>query len=524
MRVLLLTIMPDPDVRIPLGLATLKAYAHQHSELLDGAAIDIEVFSPSNAATMAERIAAVNPDVVGYSTFIWNAAYVPYVIEMTRRVAPPARIILGGPSAGFRAAKLLERHADVDIVVHGEGEEAFNGILRHYLNGSPELAEIPGISYRAGSDIVRTAASPPMHDLDEIPSIYTSDLVPEFETSQADVMYATSRGCSQRCSYCLWDNVGRNTFKRFSMERVIDDLTYLIEEKTARIYFIDAFVNFKHGRTIQLFEFFLEHARSTQFLMEIYGDLLNDREIVLMNQLAEAGILARNVLGIQSIHAQVLRNVNRRLDLEAVTRNVAKFSPALKKVTSVDLIVGLPGDNHELYMESVKYIIEELGLITIQSNLLRLMPGTQLYQAASDYEFEFAEEQPHYVSSNSTYSKDALMKSVVFGRFLQILAFTYLHDAVLMLDRETDVGVIEIAKRFMGWLKANPPIEGDSDTLSYFQRFFADYCRDNGRADLVEPLADVLRSEYARAQYDAARMATFAQSVSKMVHTYAAHM
>ena len=65
-------------------------------------------------------IASYSPDVVGFSTYIWNIEQVHKAAYTLKQIFPNVKIFLGGPEAGFDADRLLEKDY-VDFIITGEG-------------------------------------------------------------------------------------------------------------------------------------------------------------------------------------------------------------------------------------------------------------------------------------------------------------------------------------------------------------------------------------------------------------------
>jgi len=94
----------------------------------------------------------------------------------------------------------------VELVVRGEGEEAFAELVR---SGSPE--GVGGVSYRRDGSILHNPGRQPIADLDAVP-LPLRELRPQrcglagldYHT---DTLY-TSRGCRFRCVFCANHLVG----------------------------------------------------------------------------------------------------------------------------------------------------------------------------------------------------------------------------------------------------------------------------------------------------------------------------
>ena len=84
--------------------------------------------------------------------------------ENLKKVSPRTVIFLGGPEVSYDAAEMLSRYPYLDLIVRGEGEATFLDLARHWIDGTPALADIPGITWRApGPSIVENAARPPLN-------------------------------------------------------------------------------------------------------------------------------------------------------------------------------------------------------------------------------------------------------------------------------------------------------------------------------------------------------------------------
>ena len=78
----------------------------------------------------------------------------------------------GGSHATFTAEDTLKHIQDIDIVVRGEGELTTHRIADQVLNGTTDLSNIPGISYRKNSTIVHNPDVERIQNLDVLPFPY----------------------------------------------------------------------------------------------------------------------------------------------------------------------------------------------------------------------------------------------------------------------------------------------------------------------------------------------------------------
>ena len=72
---------------------------------------------------IVKQIIKHKPDVVGISTYIWNAVKLPSLLNLICEKLPDAILILGGPEASNNPEYWLTQ--GVDYILRGEGEYNF---------------------------------------------------------------------------------------------------------------------------------------------------------------------------------------------------------------------------------------------------------------------------------------------------------------------------------------------------------------------------------------------------------------
>jgi radical SAM superfamily enzyme YgiQ (UPF0313 family) len=488
-KILLLSILPRImgciELQVPgLGLACLKAYVLQHDDLRGRIDIALKAYPVTCLDKAVSETVEAAPAVIGLSCFVWNEQYIEGFINLIRKRIPDTRFILGGPSAWLNASKWLAMDLPVDFIVHGEGEKPFAAIVRHFLYGRPAKSQIPAVVYRQGDRVIHNdTADGAVEQLDEIPSLYTSGLVAEYEKLPV-VMFESSRGCVNKCAYCLWSPWAKR-IKAYSMRRVTSDLGSLMARRVDFITFLDALVNFNHQRTSQLFSFILKHNISTRFGFEIIAERLDDQAIELLNQMAGKSMLHRLDIGLQSIHAKTLKQVKRPANLERFSRNIVRFCPELKKVTTIDLISGLPGDNYRLFKQSIDYVYDILGIQRIQCRKLEVLTGTELHRDAARFNIHHDPHPPYYIRSCSTWSQKDMQEASTLGETINLMGFTCLNDAIFQLRWDSGVKLTQIAEELNAWMGRCPPSAGNKHAISYFKDFFTWFCSRHHKPDLL---------------------------------------
>ena len=70
-----------------------------------------------------------NPKVFAFSQYLWNEKYQLELSRIVKELYPECLIVFGGPQVPDNPTKLFLENLQIDICVHGEGEEVFEKIL-----------------------------------------------------------------------------------------------------------------------------------------------------------------------------------------------------------------------------------------------------------------------------------------------------------------------------------------------------------------------------------------------------------
>ena len=79
---------------------------------------------------LLKKIVAKNPDVVGFSCYIWNITAVLKLSRQIKSQLPDTVLVLGGPEVSYNSGQILREHPYIDYVVCGEGEKPFALLFR----------------------------------------------------------------------------------------------------------------------------------------------------------------------------------------------------------------------------------------------------------------------------------------------------------------------------------------------------------------------------------------------------------
>ncbi|RJE91238.1 DUF4080 domain-containing protein [Paenibacillus sp. 1011MAR3C5] len=379
-------------IHTSLALRCLKAYSEHQFD------IDIAEYTIKDPAmNIVSDLFSRNPDVVGFSCYIWNIEETITVVNMLRKIKPDIRIILGGPEVSYDTEQWMERLQDVDFIVMGEGEETFHHLLTE-IEGDGKFHMVFGLAYRKKredrSEIVITPGRPKLN-LNELPSPHRfKEDIPHLASRV--VYFETSRGCPFSCQFCLSSiEVG---VRYFDMDRTKSDILYLIENGAKLIKFVDRTFNIKRDYALEMFKFLIENHQGCVFQFEITADIMRPEVLDYLAEHAPPGIF-RFEIGVQSTNDPTNLAVQRRQNWSKLVRTVTKVKDSGKIDQHLDLIAGLPLENYDTFRGTFNDVFE-LRPEELQLGFLKMLRGTGLRLDAEKWGYIYMDRAPYEMLGN----------------------------------------------------------------------------------------------------------------------------
>lgn len=337
---------------------------------------------------------AKNPDVLGFSCYIWNIEETIQVVKMLKKIRPELTIVLGGPEVSYDTNYWMERLPEVDFIVVGEGEETFLHLLRE-ISTTRKFHLIFGIAYRKGQEIIISPGRPKLA-LDDIPSPHRFK-EDEGALGKRVVYFETSRGCPFSCQFCLSSiEVG---VRYFDMERTKADLLHLIQSGAKLIKFVDRTFNIKRDYAMEIFQFLIDHhGGSCVFQFEITADIMRPEVLDFLAEQAPPGIF-RFEIGVQSTNDATNELVMRKQNFTKLTRTVEKIKQSGKIDQHLDLIAGLPEEDYNSFRKTFNDVFA-LQPEELQLGFLKMLRGTGLRRDAEKYGYVYMDHSPYEILGN----------------------------------------------------------------------------------------------------------------------------
>ena len=422
------------------------------------------------------------PDLVLFSTYIWNAEITAKIIPDIKKLLPSASIGAGGPEFGFAAEIYLKKLPELDFIIYGEGEQTTLEIVRAMNQPGKDFRNIKGLYLRDECDlngscdsrenrkIVFTGERELICDLAELPFPYP-ELLENNPNENKIYYYESSRGCPYSCAYCMSSLDKRVRFK--PLELVYTELQIFLDKNIPLVKFVDRTYNLKPERYISIWQYILQHHNGvTMFHFEIEAEFLTQEALDFL-QSVPAGVMQFEI-GVQSANKKSLDAVNRSTNIEKLAENVRQIPRTIHQ--HLDLIAGLPFENLESFGKSFDFVMS-LTPDAIQLGFLKVLHGTQMESYAKENGWQWM-ENPVYETFSTPYLP---YKDVLFLKDVEILADAYWNSGVfahtmkyigrtlgfwnffkLMTELGQQQGVFDAARRETFWFEL---LAGNIDSL-----------------------------------------------------------
>jgi radical SAM superfamily enzyme YgiQ (UPF0313 family) len=325
----------------------------------------------------------LDADVVGFSTYVWNANISLEAARRLKEARPQAIIVFGGPQVPDKPEAFLRSHPFIDIVIHNEGERTFLDLLERLP--VRDWSGLSGVSYLTpDGKFVKAPPGERMRELAELPSPFLNgmfdQLVAENPEEKWIGLWETNRGCPFQCTFCDWGSSTASKVNRFELDRLFLELEWFVNNKIEYIFVCDA--NFgSQKRDIEIAQHVAELRGKTGYPQGFSVQSTKnatDRAYVTQKILADAGLNKGVALSMQSLDPVTLKNIKRdNISLDTYLELSRRFTRERVETYS-DLILALPGETYDSYVEGVDTLIKTGQHNRIQFNNLSILPNAEM--------------------------------------------------------------------------------------------------------------------------------------------------
>jgi 2-(S-pantetheinyl)-carbapenam-3-carboxylate methyltransferase len=356
---------------LPAMWGLLKTYWEQHAQNQELIHWHDPIYRMDPPDQIAEPLQDQPIDVLGLSCYTWNWRLQIEIAKRIKASHPHCLVIAGGPHPDYSDPDFFAKHPFIDAVVVKDGEIPFTRILQRVLsypelidfnNAGRPMDDIPGLCLpKSGGTLTSPSELPTNYDVSSY--LTQKDYYEKFikdHPSGVVAAWETSRGCPFRCSYCDWGSSTMSKVRRFSMDRLNNEIDWFGANGIAAIFSVDS--NFGMFKTdIDLTESIVQSKHRTGYpKFFIYSNAKNvpDRTVEITRKVVRAELDTAHTLSIQHSSLEVLEATDREnISVEKQIKVVRALQDDGVPI-SVQLILGLPKDTPALWRKSFTDMME----------------------------------------------------------------------------------------------------------------------------------------------------------------------
>ena len=366
---------------LPYSVALLEGYVRAKAADPSRYRFKLPIYKRVAISTAVEQL--IDCDIVGFSSYVWNAQISLEIARRLKARRPDILIMFGGPHVPDQPEEFMRANPFIDVAVHNEGEKIFLRLVEMYP--ARDWGTVAGVSF-VGPDgsFTRNANGDRFRDLDEVPSPFLDGALDAVVAANPDEtwigLWETNRGCPFQCTFCDWGSATAGKVTKFGLDRLIAEVDWFSRHKIEYIFCCDA--NFGiQKRDVDIAEYVAKVKAETGYPVALsVQNTKNATERAYQTQkiLSDAGLNKGVALSMQSVDMTTLQAIKRdNISIETYMELQRRFTRD-KVETYSDLILGLPGETYDSFVEGVRLLIETGQHNRIQFNNLSILPNAEM--------------------------------------------------------------------------------------------------------------------------------------------------
>lgn len=393
---------------LPLGLLCVGGILERGGhlvEIFDPYCNDLELirFDSGDYAELDAKIQESNPDVIGFGGIASSYGRTKKLSVYIHKNYPEIFQIAGGPLSSVY--QLLLEKTQINLVFHGETELTLPRFMEKFRKGE-RWNDIEGISYKAADIIQRNPLAPQIEDIDEIPlpsyhlvelkqyyksifdviEVFAADNIRKFDMEQvlekvgpdgALVPLITSRGCTNKCSFCYRHMRG---YRQQSVTYVIDHIKFLQSQYGIRGFdFVDELFNFDEVWVLEFCEAIDREGLDIYYLVS--GARVDRITLKMLKRLKETGCVGINY-GQESGSESILKEYRKGVTLQE-NKEITLMTKDVGLICPVQIVIGSPSETQITVDETIQFL-KDVHVGTPSVNYLLPFPETPIWQYVTD--------------------------------------------------------------------------------------------------------------------------------------------
>jgi anaerobic magnesium-protoporphyrin IX monomethyl ester cyclase len=307
------------------------------------------------------------------------------IAKAAKLLYPDKPVILGGWHPSLLPDQTLAAEC-VDVIVKGQGEDAFLEIVQH-IEAGESLKGIPGVGYKQDGKLMFNAPRP-LKPIRELPpkSYQLADFdAYERVCGRRWAMYTSSLACPYNCAYCTNSGLYGRKWNALEAEQVVEETTDLVSRYgLGLLWVVDDNFLVDRERAISIAEGLVRKGVKFDWSVQSSTNLVVRFSLDELKLLRRAG-LSQIAHGAESGSQKVLHAMNKDFQkIETIYQAAEKLSKAGIR-PSFNMIFGFPGEGEAERRESLKLVMNvcrRYPSAEFWTNIFTPYPGAPVMQRA----------------------------------------------------------------------------------------------------------------------------------------------
>jgi len=475
---------------IPYSVLLLQSYVMKHASNPERYVFGLPVFLREPIEIAVDKL--LQYDVLALSLYTWNVNYSLALAQALKLKKPDVFILCGGPQVPDNARDFLSQYSFIDLCCHGEGEIRFLEVLETFPK--KDWSHIAGVSFFDQNAVFQSFDKPPrLREIKHLPSPYLDGsclkLLHAYPGIRWVAIWETNRGCPFSCSFCDWGSAVQSKLASFDMERLSAELDWFGQNKISYVYCCDS--NFGIlARDIEVAEIMVVKNKKYGFPRKIITQMSKnklERVYQIQNLLFDADMNMEATLSLQSVATNTLTAIKRdNISLQVYADLLTRFQKA-DIPTYTDMLVGLPGDTVDSFLNGVDTVISQGQHQKISFWNVYILPNAEMaqpeYRQQYGIETVFVEhltpfavvqkavsgisEMQEMIVATNTMTRNDWVIMQAYAWLAQILYFgKMLQLPLLLLQNEYGLKPADVMRAFI-----EEPLPSGSRVLFYVRQY-----------------------------------------------------
>lgn len=476
--------VPHMENHFPLALGVLLNALNEYK---DGILARKFLFLPINYLEPSDLIGGpyrkFGSGIWLFSNYMWSIDLNMQISNAIKQHDSGNFTIHGGPSTPDypqACEAFLKDNPSVDIAVHGEGEvtitDIFEVLNQSFVIGGDldrfKLSQVAGITYKdpISQNVVRTGSRERMKQPDSVSSPYLSGVFDNYQGRVEAAIIESNRGCPYGCTFCDWGSATNQKVRKFDLDRVFDEITWIGRNKVRVLWIADANYGL-YERDIDISKHIVATKQKYGYPQEVVVNYTKNstRKLVdIIKVFSDGGIISQGIISIQTTDEKTLEVINRKNIRTERYDELSEIFAELKLPLSTDLMIGLPGITVTSFKRDLQRYIDKD--ISVKAYPTQLLPNSPMADPEYVKKYQIEVDEHNFITSTYSFTHSELIEMKgLFHVYEMAEGYGLLRYVLRFLQWEHQIPAIEFLQKLMVDIQTSP---ADYPLLTWAVRYF----------------------------------------------------